>query len=67
MTLIILLALVVIAFAAMRGTRNAALPDAEKAARFERRQRGKAEARGAVLFIGVPILIIAALLAHWFG
>jgi hypothetical protein len=67
MLIIIVVALVVIAFAAMKTARNAALPDAEKVARFERRQAGRAEAKGAVLLIGLPILICAYVLAHWFG
>jgi hypothetical protein len=67
MLIIIVVALVVIAFAAMKTARNAALPDAEKVERLEKRRRGKAEAKGAVLLIGIPFLIVVYALAHWFG
>jgi hypothetical protein len=67
MIIIVVIALVVIALAAMKGARNAALPDAEKVARLERKRTGRAEAKGAVLLIGLPVLIVAYVLAHWFG
>ena len=41
------------------------LPEAEKVARFERKRAAKAEAKGAVILIGLPILIVLCVLAKW--
>jgi hypothetical protein len=63
MRLIILAVLIIIAIATARAARQARIPDAVKAERFESRKRGNSEAKIALL-IGVPVLVVLYALSH---
>jgi hypothetical protein len=67
MIAIVIVVLVIIAFATLRTARQTRLPDAEKAARLEMKRAAKSDARGALLLIGLPIFVALYVLAKWFA
>jgi hypothetical protein len=60
------IALVIIAIAAMKTASRSSLPDAVKAERFETRRAGRGGARGAILYVGLPSLVVMYALSQWF-
>jgi hypothetical protein len=67
MIAIVIVVLVIIAFATLRTARQTRLPDADQAARLEMKRAAKSDARGALLIIGLPILVVAYVVAKWFA